>query len=252
MDVLVPVRAPSPWLGEALQSVVEQDYPCGLIVVMDGFSDEVRTACARLDDQLTVTLTEVPAQSGIVAALNHGLQLSDADYIARLDADDRCRPERLARQVDYMTSHPTCAVLGTGLIVIDGEGAALSDPTHGSPRSVIPTLRWRTPLAHPSVMLRRQAVVDVGGYCARALHVEDFDLWLRLAASGVDIDVLPEALLDYRRHPGQVTARSHFSSEASRQILRSRLEAARGRGESALAARCRHLAWLAHHRLKGR
>lgn len=252
VDVLIPVRAPAPWLGEALRSVVQQESRAWrLIVVMDGLSQEVHDACDDLPDGTPMQIEVLPTGSGLVRALNHGLRVSQAEFVARLDADDTCHPQRLARQLEYLNRTPECVALGTGVQLIDEHGAPCGARGGGEIGSVLRTLRWRSPIAHPSVMMRRAEVLSIGGYSKQARHAEDFDLWLRMASIG-EIHAIPELLLNYRIHGGQVTSSAAFPIETRETIEASRLALARARGESTTAAWFRHQCWVAVNRAKGR
>jgi hypothetical protein len=99
-----------------------------------------------------------------------------------MDSDDWSTPDRLSRQLEYMRNHPDVAVLGTAYTVIDAQGVAtttVQPPTQDA--DIRRAMPWRNPICHPSVMFRRKAVLEVGGYLG-GLHAEDYDLWLRLAA----------------------------------------------------------------------
>lgn len=252
IDVLLPVRAPAPWLTDALESVRNQSISnWRLIVVMDGFSQDVKKACGQYAVDGQLHLEELPPGSGLVSALNRGVQVSRAEFIARLDADDVCHPDRLRTQYLYMKQNPACLAVGTGIRLISQEGEPLGTRTVRAPGSVLRRLRWRSPIAHPSVMLRSRHLRSIGGYSARSLHAEDFDLWLRLGTIG-EIHAIPPVLLDYRLHDGQVTDGVRLPASTRRAIADSRLGLARARGESVIAARTRHALWVSLNKAKGR
>jgi glycosyltransferase involved in cell wall biosynthesis len=148
---------------------------------------------------------------GIVKALNIGWQVSSAPLIARMDADDRCHPGRLARQADYLAAHPEVAVLGcqvTGFPteeLRDGFQAYIAwsnSLIHDA--DIHRALFVESPLVHPSVMMRREWLQQVGGYEDHG-WAEDYDLWLRLYLAGADFHKLPEMLLDWRESPTRLT-----------------------------------------------
>lgn len=252
IDVLIPVRAPAPWLAEALESVVRQTWASWrLIVVMDGYSDQVQAVCDALDTLNEVTVAAMPERSGLVSVLNRGIAISEAEFIARLDADDVCHPDRLTVQIDYMRRNPDCVALGTGVRLVSEDGTPRGARTAKQRGSVLRRLRWRSAVVHPSVMMRSDAVRYVGGYCTKAVHAEDFDLWLRLAQVG-EVHALTDALLDYRAHGGQVTSGVKVPSLTRRRIGESRSALARSRSESVIAARGRQAMWVAANKLKGR
>lgn len=251
VDVLIPVRAPAPWLEAAIQSIEDQTAQnWHLILVMDGESQAVRAVTKRIVPDGRATLALSPGR-GLVDALNHGLQLSRAEYIARLDADDISHPTRLERQIEHMDAHPGCVALGTAFRPIDEVGRTAGGVRNPHDGSFLRKLRWRCPIAHPSAIFRRSTAITVGGYRAAATGVEDYDLWLRMATLG-DVHNVGEVLLRYRVHAEQVTRNVRFSPDAITAIRDSRCSLAQARGESIHAALARHALWVAANRAKGR
>jgi hypothetical protein len=122
-----------------------------------------------------------------------------------MDADDLALPQRLARQVAYLQEHPRVVVLGTRVLVLRGEqptGLILGGPC--APPAVAACLRHDNCLIHPTVMMRREVFVAVGGYRPLFTDAEDLDLWLRIVERH-ELANLPEPLLHYRLHEGQVS-----------------------------------------------
>jgi Glycosyl transferase family 2 len=201
ISVLMPVRDGERFLGAALDSLRSQtlgDFEA--IVVDDGSLDgtpSLLTAAAAREPRLRI---ERQDQAGIAVALNRALALATGRFAARLDADDIAMPDRFARQAAYLEAHPRVAVLGTGYAEIDADGRVLrrvvmpADP--GEIRRILPRTNC---LAHPSVMMRREALLAAGGYRPALAGAEDYDLWLRLLGDW-DLANLPEALIGYRRH----------------------------------------------------
>jgi glycosyltransferase involved in cell wall biosynthesis len=249
VDVLIAVRAPAPWLNQTLDSLNKQSFEgWALILVMDGFAEEIRRVCEQTQPGCSPLV--VPDGSGMVAALNSGLAACQSEYIARIDADDVALPGRLAAQVAYLDSHPDCIAVGTGYQTIDEEGNVLAEQPM-TMRDPVRALRWYNPLAHPSMMIRRSALVAAGGYNPAARHLEDYDLWLRLAATGT-LGVIREPLLQYRQHGGQVTKRFGYTPEARSTLRASRIALAQAEGTSPVAARFRQHVWSTVNRVKGR
>lgn len=245
----MPVRSPAPWFRDALIGLAGQTFTkWRLVVVMDGASVELTDIVASVTPGADVVIVE--GNPGLVALLNIGLERCNAPLVARLDSDDIPHPTRLERQVAYMAGHPNCVLVGAGARVITEDGDVIGWRLSGG-KSVRQDLRWRCALVHPTTLYRRKAVEQVGGYRPSAQHVEDFDLWLRLAAVG-DVHSIPEPLLDYRVHSGQITSNVRYSSEARSAILESRLKLATAEGSSHLMARFRHLVWDIANRRVGR
>lgn len=136
---------------------------------------------------------------GLAAVLQDGLLASPHDLIARADADDLCRPERLSLQVPVMREQGLDVLGGAMQEFSDripaGRGPLRTRPlTHEEIAAYLPT---HSPFHHPTVMLRRSAVLAVGGYRHLDL-LEDYWLWERLLLGGARMGNLPDVLVDYR------------------------------------------------------
>ncbi len=148
---------------------------------------------------------------GIIPALNAGLAVCTAPYVARMDADDFSEPERLARQVAFLDAHPEIDVLSCRVrgfppeqvrqgfaVYLDWLNALLTD------EDIRREMFVESPLPHPSVTFRRSTVLQAGGYEEHGWP-EDYDLWLRLYLGGCRFAKLPETLLAWREHPLRLT-----------------------------------------------
>jgi glycosyltransferase involved in cell wall biosynthesis len=204
VSVVLPVRDGAAFIVEAVQSILRQtltDFE--LLIIDDGSADGTPTLLAAMatgNAQLRVLRQD---GLGLVPALNRGLAEARALYVARMDADDVAWPERLERQATFLDSAPTVALVGSAYRVIGPDGAArhtLHPPQ--SAAEVSTALERGNCIAHPSVMLRRDAVLACGGYRPAFRRAEDFDLWLRLRERHALVN-LPDTLLDYRAHPAQ-------------------------------------------------
>jgi len=114
-------------------------------------------------------------------SLSLGLHLARSPFIARMDADDVSDPKRLEIQLDYMQANDDVAVLGSSYLLIDDQGHVhrkVNAPE--SDNAIRKALRYGNPICHPSVMLRRDAILAEGAYLG-GKNAEDYDLWLRLA-----------------------------------------------------------------------
>jgi len=132
-------------------------------------------------------------------SLSLGLHHARGLLVARMDSDDISYTKRLELQVHYMNKHPDVAVLGTSYEVIDADGCVQRQIYLPESDKLI---RWAllrsNPFCHPSVMFRRQIVLDAGGYLG-GLHAEDYDLWSRLSLNpNYQFSNLKEICLGYR------------------------------------------------------
>jgi len=202
-------------LSRAIHSVIEQTFPgWELIIIDDGSTDRslnILREYAGIDPRIRIV---VQPNQGVPAALNAGLAIAQGRYVARMDADDVCFPDRLEKQVLYLDAHPEVAVLGTQAIHIDEEGRQLRcqvrmpcDPLKIACRMVS---LWT--MFHPSVMFRKDVILSLVGY--RDIEGgEDYDLWLRTSINA-SLANLQDVLLKYRFHKKNVTRTKKFSRRA--------------------------------------
>jgi glycosyltransferase involved in cell wall biosynthesis len=211
ISVLIPARGKCEYLIDALQSLRSSTIlPGEVILVNDGIEPDVTN---KLEDFQDLNLRVIDnAGTGIVNALNTGIQACRNSLIARLDADDLILPERLSLQKSIFTQNPDLVLAGGNSIFIDETGKIMGKsnlPT--GELNNLPSFRKQCLISHPTVMFRKEKVEKVNGY--RSIYknetfdlAEDFDLWLRLSQVGVVMN-LENDLIKYRQHSSQVTSR---------------------------------------------
>jgi len=207
VSVVLPVYNAERFVGEAIDSILGQTLAdLELVVIDDGSTDGSRrilSAFAGRDSRVRLISRE---NSGLATTLNEGIRLATAAYVAIMNADDIAFPDRLAKQAVFLDTHENVAVVGSQTrFLAAGAIAAPATRLPQSPSDVRRLLETASPLAHPAVMFRRQAVLDAGLYRQQVTPAEDYDLWLRLA-DRAELANLPDVLLHYRLHPGQMTA----------------------------------------------
>jgi hypothetical protein len=111
--------------------------------------------------------------------MNRGIREARGDLVARHDADDLSLRDRFERQVAFLDAHPHVAMVGTGALLRDAAGRDRVFRAPDSADAVRRALAWGNPIVHTSVMMRREAVLQVGGYAD--MQFEDYDLWIRMA-----------------------------------------------------------------------
>ncbi len=204
VSVVMPVRNGARFLVEAGASVLTQTLEdLELVVVDDGSSDRTPDLLRGWQERDgRVRVLRRAATGGVAVALREGIGRARADMLARLDADDRAAPERLARQVEQFRTRPTLGLLGTGARFIDDRGRTVRVTLGRSGPAAAQELRRGNVFFHPSVVMRRSAYEAAGGYRPQLEPAEDLDLWLRISEH-FDIDNLAEPFIDYRLHGGQ-------------------------------------------------
>ena len=231
VSVLMPVYNGERFLAEAIESILGQTFTDFEFVIVDDGSTDASPAIladyASRDPRIRV-ITQ--ANAGIVAALNRGLAECRAPLVARMDADDISLPARLERQVDFLKSHPEILVVGCAAQLISEEkipGPVMRHPS--SPKEIDAGLQTETMLAHPSVLMRREPILKIGGYRELLRHSEDYDLWTRLAGN-CQIANLPECLLHYRIHGGQISWEKSAAQASALLATRALFEQRRIKG----------------------
>jgi glycosyltransferase involved in cell wall biosynthesis len=208
VSVLMAVKDGLPWIREAIESVLSQTYrDFELLLVDDGSVDgTVEAAAAYGDSRLRVLRND--RNLGQVPSLNRGLREAAGAYVARLDADDVCLPERLERQVAVLDAGPAVALTGAWMDVVDERGrlwAKVRGHVRDFPELVFAILSDRYPFAHPSLMYRRDLVLELGGYDESLAPAEDKDLYRRLALARHEVRAVEQVLVRYRRHERQLS-----------------------------------------------
>ena len=195
------------WVTDAIESVLSQtftDYE--FCIIDDGSSDNTLDIVRKYEalDRRIIVLAK--SNSGLADSLNIGISQARGDWIARLDADDMCEPDRIESQVVFVRNHPEVVLLGTGCLEIDSYGHVLK--THRYPTGAT---RLRRHLErrmrffpHSSALYRTAIVHSLGGYRVNIRRSQDKDLWLRLSEVG-RLACLNKPLVRIRKHIDQVS-----------------------------------------------
>ncbi|MEE2658354.1 MAG: glycosyltransferase [Candidatus Latescibacterota bacterium] len=210
VSVVMPVYNGATTLPEALTSLREQSFgDFEIVVVDDGSRDETPQVLADWTDE-RVRVIEIP-HSGIIEALNAGLNACRGELVARMDADDRCHPTRLQRQVEHLRAEPGLNLLASRVNAFPSDDVAEGFRIYLEWQNALITheqicreIFIESPFAHPTVMFRRKPVLAMGAYQEHG-WAEDYDLWLRMHHRGWSFAKLPEALVEWREHPDRAT-----------------------------------------------
>lgn len=200
VSVLLPVYNAESYVAEAIESILNQTYKnFEFIIVNDGSTDRSEEVILSFSDE-RIRYYRNEVNLGLIGTLNKSISLSSGKYLARMDNDDICLPERLAKQVAFLESHPEVGVLGTAFYNIDKTGEIFSETAFPSQHILLCwSLCFFSPLAHPTVLMRRELVQREGGYKVGIVHSEDYDFWCRLS-SKTKLSNLQDVLFKLRKH----------------------------------------------------
>ncbi len=195
------------WLGEAIESVLAQTFKdFEFVIVDDGSTDSsfaVAESFARRDRRIVILRKR---NSGLADSLNAGIARVRGLWVARLDADDRCDPERLGAQYELAGESRHLVFIGTSSVEVDTTGqrrGSFRYPLgHAALLRNLTTVR-RFP-AHSSAFINVEALRSVGGYRTRIRRAEDHDLWLRLSEVG-ELACIDRPLVQIRKHKHQIS-----------------------------------------------
>ncbi len=227
VSILMPVfDTPAAYLADCWESIKGQTFREWELVLVDDGSRAAETIAEidRVASDPRVVLTRFDENRGIANALNVGLSRCRGKLVARMDADDKMMPTRLERQFAYLQSHSDVTIVGTQLQAIAWKTNQLLSPTQHPEQVTDEYIKHQRNtseiwfLNHPTVMLRRREVMNLGGYPPYRV-AQDLGLWLKVVKAGLKIHNLPTVELHYRLHPNQVSTASGVRREEYAQIV---------------------------------
>ncbi|MCY3867892.1 MAG: glycosyltransferase family 2 protein [Chloroflexi bacterium] len=225
VSVVMPVYSGEKYVADAIESILGQTFSdFELIIVEDGSQDgslEIIRSYEACDDR--IRLVSFKRNLGAPIARNHAINLSSADYIAMMDCDDVCLPQRLERQVEHLRANQAIGVLGAGAQAVNEDLSPLflfDLPEHHA--LIVFNVFVGSFFVHPTVMMRRQLLDIVGGYKPSQRAADDTELWTRLIWR-TRFANLSETLLLYRRHEAQHHTSPDATSTTESWDVRARL-----------------------------
>lgn len=192
ISVVLPAYNAQSTIHQTIESVLNQTYEnWELIIVDDGSKDETVEVARRYDDK-RIKIVCLSQNRHICNALNEGLRHSKGEYIARIDCGDVFISNKLEKQLDYMEENPECGASFSWSNLIDKDGNIINDKfpeifkMMSSKRNRSQT-EWMeyfighgNCICHPSAMIRKDVLDDVGWYDLAYVQGQDYDLWVRI------------------------------------------------------------------------
>lgn len=199
VSIIMGVYNAASTISISIDSIIKQTYQDWELIICDDCSKDdtydIVKSYANTHDNIVVIRNEKNCR--LAYSLNHCLKYSKGEYIARMDADDLCFPDRLDKQVAFLDSHPEYAVVGGGVLLFDGEKVkkTLLNPEVPQKES----LAKGVPFFHPTIMMRKSAYDALNGYLVsdRTKRGQDYDMWFRFYALGFKGYNLQEPVLRY-------------------------------------------------------
>lgn len=187
------------WLEKSISSILEQSYKnFEFIIICDNpdIENEIREYLLQLEaenSKIKVYFNE--RNIGLASSLNRAIELTNGEYIARMDADDISSKKRLEHELQFLIENDYDLV-STNKVNIDEKGKIISidDDIIKDPNKV---LMYGNMIIHSSVLVKKEVLNILGGY-RKLVNSEDWDLWLRMVERGYSIGILNEPLLAYR------------------------------------------------------
>ncbi|WP_231833783.1 glycosyltransferase family 2 protein [Thermosynechococcus vestitus] len=219
LSVLMPVFNAEAYVGEAIESILGQSFrDFEFIIIDDGSTDNSLSVLKRYAVQDARIRLISRENRGLVATLNEGIALARGEWIARMDADDVAMPNRFIVQLAALERER-----------VDFCGGAIQ--CFGALRSVCfypltheaceVHLLFGVPFGHPTVIGRHSAFAELG-YDPDYPYAEDYELWQRAWGRGYKFVNVPEVVLRYRVHAGQVSARKKAEQQNTADAVRKR------------------------------
>lgn len=207
ISVVMPTNVFDDKLLQAIDSILAQTLrPLELIVIINGPDTQYifRELKKKYSNDKTLRLIKTDI-FGIAHSLNVGLANARGKYIARMDADDISLPRRLEEQFKILNDHPDISVVGTNFYIVNNNQITGKSNLPCCNSAIRKKLRFMNPIAHPTVLFRKEIATFLGGYSNNHM-CEDYDLWLRLSRSrSILFYNLADHLLLYNENfsPGQ-------------------------------------------------
>ena len=223
ISVVVPIFDGAEFVKEAVDSILGQTYTnFEVIFVIENGADPDITSLLYSYAEPRFRLFFNKIRLGLPASLNEGVKQATGEFVARMDSDDICRPDRFRRQVEAFRSDPNLGLCGTFCQVFGDETWEFR-PACASEQIRIEMLS-ACPFVHPSVMLRREAFLRADLFYDETLGAtEDFDLWSR-AGLVLKLGNVPEILLDYRKRRSAATNRhASLGAQIYRDVIHRQL-----------------------------
>lgn len=213
VTILIPNYNGGKYIYDSVLSALNQTVSCNVLVVDNGSTDDSLIILKKLESIYENLEIIFEHRRGITYALNTGLDRIQTKYIARLDSDDKMKPERIQKQLEFFSQNPKAILVGSNLELIDKNGEILGLKYYPTTNEAIKkSISFMNPIAHPSVMVETTIIKNIK-YSDLFSGAEDLNLWINIMDLG-SFHNIDTPLTQYRLHNDQLTMnRNYYRTE---------------------------------------
>lgn len=214
------------YFSESIQSCLSQTVSSfELIVIDDGLSEENRSYLGSIEDgRLRIIRNE--RNLGQSRSVNKGMRVARGKYVIRMDADDIMLPTRIEAETAFMDAHPNVVAAGA-LAELTSTGRIVPKQRY-SPEGLVCALLFGSTLVHPTMIIRRKTAIEAGlWYDEETLYAQDYMFWADALKVG-RIALIPELVLRYRVHAGQISVSKRDAQIACARTVQRKIAESMG------------------------
>jgi glycosyltransferase involved in cell wall biosynthesis len=213
-------------LKDAVDSILNQTYPCDLFIYRDGSVDvHIQNYIDEISNNARVKYFYADDNSGLAFALNKLIDevvVGNYQFVARMDSDDISREERIEKQINYFQNNLKVDVCGTSCREFGASFALDEKHLPMSHEDLLSFSIIRCPFIHPSVMFRIRIFSADNRYPTDTVLTEDMAFWFNLLDKGYRFGNLNEVLIDYRLNENTITRRTGIEKAVSEVRIRTK------------------------------
>lgn len=225
ISIVMPVFNVEKYIKEAIESILSQTFKNWELIIMDdGSTDKTALILEKyIKEDKRIKYVRRENNVGIIDNLNNGVALAKSQLIARMDGDDISLPERLEIEYQFMKKNPKCVLVGTWAEMIDKDGNKLQDIKYKTQDFFLRAkMLLGDPFIHGSILMRKKAFVESGGYPSEYKYCEDYALWIKIMKLGL-IANIPQILYKWRQHDIDIQSEKLRMQKRNTEKLQSQM-----------------------------
>lgn len=206
ISVVTSVYNCEKYIAATIESVIKQTFEDWEFIIINDCSSDRSAEIIRSFSDERIVFIDNKVNRGQCESLNYGISIAKGEFIARLDHDDICKPNRLEKQYEYMKKHPEVVLVGSKCnLYIDGKEIQTGEPIVSSAQEMRFALNFDNQIPHSSFFIRKSTMIEAGIRYGEYQYAEDYALLFDLIKVG-EIALLNEPLVLYRIFDEQFTA----------------------------------------------